>query len=96
MEKNNVLMQFRPGNRTPDELASPNGPLFEHGTIATGMVKKIINGGGKAEISMAALKTIADNEEGVHALFDNFIFTDPQTGKPLIRHLLDFYTDHKK
>lgn len=58
------------------------------GSIGPIIAKKVLDGGGQAQVRAADIKMSIDNEEGLHAVLDNFDLFDGRTREPLLNFLL--------
>lgn len=71
------------------KLAGDESPLkVPCGNIGPQIAKKVLDGGGKAQIRAADIKMSADNNDGLHALLDNFDLFDDHTRESLLNFLL--------
>ena len=72
-----------------EELAKRDSPIkIPCGNAGPLIARQIIEGGGRAEVSLGLVRTATDTQDGVEAIFDNFILEDKKTRKPLIHMLL--------
>lgn len=70
-------------------LARHDGPLANPcGAIGPSIAREVLDGNGKAEISMLDLKIAIDTQDGVKSILDNFELYDPKSQTPLIWFLI--------
>ena len=83
-----VLVVARRSNDL-NELAGSNSPLESPcGASGPSIARKVLEGGGRANISIEDLKSAFDNQLGVQSIFDNFELYDSKTKRPLIFSLI--------
>ena len=67
------------------KLAGSESPMkVPCGNIGPIIAKKVLDGGGKAQIRATDIKRSIDNSEGLHAILDNFDLFDERTGESLL------------
>ncbi|MCQ8130424.1 hypothetical protein [Methylomonas rivi] len=70
-------------------LARHDGPLaIPCGTVGPSVAKAVLEGKGKAKVSMLNLKIAIDTQYGVESILDNFELYDSTTRKPLLWSLV--------
>jgi len=72
-----------------EELAKAGSSIeIPCGTAGPSIARQIIKGGGSAEISLSLVRMATDTQDGVEAIFDNFILEEKGSGRPLVHSLL--------
>jgi hypothetical protein len=73
-------------------LVQHDGPLAGPcGSIGPSIARVVLEGKGRAEVSMAKLKIAMDTQAGVEGILDNFELYDSRTQTPLIWSLITAY-----
>ena len=71
------------------DLARYDGPLaVPCGTVGPSIARAVLEGNGKAKVSMLNLKIAIDTQYGVESILDNFELYDSKNGKPLLWSLV--------
>ena len=72
-----------------EELAKHGSPILGAcGTAGPSIARQIIEGGGRAEIPLNLVRMATDTQDGIEAIFDNFILEEKDSGKPLVHSLI--------
>jgi hypothetical protein len=78
-------------------LAEYEGPLaVPCGIVGPSIAREVLEGEGRAQISISKLKIAIDTQDGVESILDNFELRDPKSGKPFLWSLVTEYLKNKK
>lgn len=66
------------------KLSGDNSPMeLPCGGVGPQIAKKVLNGNGQALIPIHQIRMAIDTDDGVNAIFDKFVLTDPHSQYPL-------------